>query len=55
MGKVDYKSAGVNIDAGNEAVNRIKDGVKFPQFSSDDGFCPYAIYALNHNWIFIIV
>ena len=28
MGKVDYKSAGVNIDAGNEAVNRIKDGVK---------------------------
>jgi len=28
MGKVDYKSAGVNIDAGNKAVNRIKDGVK---------------------------
>ena len=28
MSKVDYKSAGVNIDAGNEAVNRIKDGVK---------------------------
>jgi len=28
MGKVDYKSAGVDIDAGNEAVNRIKDGVK---------------------------
>ncbi len=28
MGKVDYKSAGVNIDAGNEAVNCIKDGVK---------------------------
>jgi len=28
MGKIDYKSAGVNIDAGNEAVNRIKDGVK---------------------------
>ena len=28
MDKVDYKSAGVNIDAGNEAVNRIKDGVK---------------------------
>jgi len=26
--KVDYKSAGVNIDAGNEAVDRIKDGVK---------------------------
>ena len=28
MGKIDYKSAGVNIDAGNEAVDRIKDGVK---------------------------
>jgi len=28
MGKIDYKSAGVNIDAGNEAVNRIKDGLK---------------------------
>jgi phosphoribosylformylglycinamidine cyclo-ligase len=28
MGKIDYKSAGVNIDTGNEAVNRIKDGVK---------------------------
>jgi phosphoribosylformylglycinamidine cyclo-ligase len=28
MGKIDYKSAGVNIDAGNEAINRIKDGVK---------------------------
>ena len=28
MGKINYKSAGVNIDAGNEAVNRIKDGVK---------------------------
>jgi len=28
MGKIDYKSAGVNIDAGNEAVSRIKDGVK---------------------------
>jgi len=28
MGKIDYKSAGVDIDAGNEAVNRIKDGVK---------------------------
>mgnify|MGYP001484835766 CR=1 FL=1 len=28
MGKIDYKSTGVNIDAGNEAVDRIKDGVK---------------------------
>ena len=28
MGKIDYKSAGVDIDAGNEAVNRIKDSVK---------------------------
>ena len=28
MSKLDYKSAGVNIDAGNEAVERIKDGVK---------------------------
>ena len=28
MGKIDYKSSGVNIDAGNEAVNRIKDGLK---------------------------
>ena len=28
MAKIDYKSAGVNIDAGNEAVERIKDGVK---------------------------
>ena len=28
MSKVDYKSAGVNIDAGNEAVARIKDEVK---------------------------
>ena len=28
MGKIDYKSAGVDIDAGNEAVNRIKDGGK---------------------------
>ena len=28
MGKMNYKSAGVDIDAGNEVVNRIKDGVK---------------------------
>jgi phosphoribosylformylglycinamidine cyclo-ligase len=28
MTKIDYKSAGVDIDAGNEAVNRIKDHVK---------------------------
>ena len=28
MGKVDYKSAGVDIDAGHETVNRIKDDVK---------------------------
>ena len=28
MGKIDYKSAGVDIDTGNEAVNRIKDGLK---------------------------
>ncbi len=28
MSKIDYKSAGVNIDAGNEAVARIKDDVK---------------------------
>ncbi len=26
--KIDYKSAGVDIDSGNEAVDRIKDGVK---------------------------
>ena len=26
--KIDYKSAGVDIDAGNEALDRIKDGVK---------------------------
>ena len=28
MNKIDYKSAGVDIDAGNEAVEKIKDGVK---------------------------
>ena len=28
MSSIDYKSAGVNIDAGNEAVERIKDSVK---------------------------
>jgi len=28
MGKIDYKSSGVDIDAGNEAVNRIKDRLK---------------------------
>ena len=28
MSKVDYKSAGVNIDAGNKAVEQIKDSVK---------------------------
>ena len=28
MKKIDYKSAGVDIDAGNEVVERIKDGVK---------------------------
>ena len=28
MNKVDYKSAGVDIDAGNEAVERIKHKVK---------------------------
>ena len=28
MSKVNYKNAGVNIDAGNDAVNRIKENVK---------------------------
>ena len=28
MSKIDYKSAGVDIDAGNDVVERIKDGVK---------------------------
>ena len=28
MSKIDYKSAGVNIDAGNKAVEQIKDSVK---------------------------
>ena len=28
MSKVNYKAAGVNIDAGNDAVNRIKESVK---------------------------
>ncbi len=28
MGKANYKSSGVDIDAGNQAVERIKDGVK---------------------------
>ena len=28
MNKIDYKSAGVDIDAGNEAIEKIKDGVK---------------------------
>ena len=28
MTKVDYRSAGVDIDAGNEAVDRIKDKVR---------------------------
>ena len=27
MKKMDYKTAGVDIDAGNEAVNKIKDKV----------------------------
>ncbi|HIA23937.1 MAG TPA: phosphoribosylformylglycinamidine cyclo-ligase, partial [Candidatus Marinimicrobia bacterium] len=28
MGKIDYKSSGVDIDAGNQLVDRIKDGAK---------------------------
>ena len=28
MSKVSYKDSGVNIDAGNDAVNRIKENVK---------------------------
>jgi len=28
MGKIDYKSSGVDIDAGNQSVDRIKDGVR---------------------------
>ena len=28
MSKIDYKSAGVDIDAGSETVDRIKDNVK---------------------------
>ena len=28
MDKIDYKSAGVDIDAGHETVNRIKDDIK---------------------------